>query len=251
MNDMNSAKWNKSMPDSVCTTCYYCQRYDLSGGTEYWCNIYNEKPYLDKTGVCLNNDHKFFEERSKYMTEFNPPKGSFQVYECSCCRKQEISESWSGPAPIPKGWKGFEYADSPDKDGNKLYIGFVCSDCWKEMNKPFSYSITINGELVQPPKTITLQNRLHNLAEGRYMRYHVDYSKVFKLFEVQCIQRIRQDAKELDITCTIIPKDAEQCYEAYKFLTTTEDIEYYTERYNAERFIKAYAKGTFSGGYFS
>lgn len=87
--------------------------------------------------------------------ELNLPKGDFQVYMCSCCRKQEISESLIGHAPIPKGWKGFEYADSPDKDGNKSYIGFICPECFAEMNKPFSYSIKINGELVQPPKTIT------------------------------------------------------------------------------------------------
>lgn len=87
--------------------------------------------------------------------ELNLPNGAFQVYECSRCRKQEVSVSWSDCAPIPKGWKGFEYADSPDKDGNKSYIGFICPECFAEMNKPFSYSIKINGELVQPPKTIT------------------------------------------------------------------------------------------------
>lgn len=84
-------------------------------------------------------------------TELNLSKGDFQVYECSCCRKQEVSQSLIGPAPIPKGWKEFEYTDSPDK----VYIGFVCPDCLKEANRPFSYSITINGKVVQPPKIIT------------------------------------------------------------------------------------------------
>lgn len=90
-----------------------------------------------------------------------------------------------------------------------------------------------------------LQHKLNNLAEGRYMRYHVDYSKVFNLFDVHCH---RQYLKESEVSCSIIPRDPKQCYEAYKFLTTTEDIEYYTERYNAERFIKAYARGAFNGG---
>ena len=87
MGDTNSAKWNSSKPDSVCADCYYCQQYDLLGGMEYWCTIYNEKPYWSKTDDCLNNDHKFFEERSKYMTVI--PKKR-EVLESTCMQIAKI-----------------------------------------------------------------------------------------------------------------------------------------------------------------
>ena len=87
MGDTNLAKWNKAMPDSVCKDCYYCQQYDLLGGTEYWCNIYDEKPYWSKTAACLNNDHQFFEERSKYMTVI-PKKRD--VLESTCMQIAKI-----------------------------------------------------------------------------------------------------------------------------------------------------------------
>ena len=88
-------------------------------------------------------------------TELNLPKGDFRIYECKGCRKQEVSFSVIGSAPIPKGWKSFEYAESPFEYEDKSFIGFFCPSCFAEMNKPFSYSKEITGERVQPPKTIT------------------------------------------------------------------------------------------------
>lgn len=90
-----------------------------------------------------------------------------------------------------------------------------------------------------------LQDKLHNLAEGNRMRFHIDYSNTFKLFDVQYR---RQEIKEYEVVCSVLPKDPKRCYEAYNFLTTTEDIEYYTEQYNTKQFIKAYAQGVLTGG---
>lgn len=129
----------------------------------------------------------------------------------------------------------------------------ILYDAVESVEEQFKYRFYTDDTLACMNQT--LLNKLNNLAEARYMRYHVDYSKVFELFDVQCtrqyIKGTRQPLKESEVLCTIIPKDPEQCYAAYKFLTTTEDIEYYAERYNAEQFIKAYARGTFSGGYYS
>ena len=48
----------------------------------------------------------------------------------------------------PEGWQAIT-------DSMNQRIGYLCPDCWKEVNKPFSYSIEVNGEVVQPTKTIT------------------------------------------------------------------------------------------------
>ena len=49
----------------------------------------------------------------------------------------------------PEGWQAIT------AHGINQRVGYLCPDCWKEVNKPVSYSIEINGEIVQPPKTIT------------------------------------------------------------------------------------------------
>lgn len=127
----------------------------------------------------------------------------------------------------------------------EAYANIFCilKDAAESVINQFKYSFCTDDTIECMNQT--MQNKLTNLAKDRSIRYHVDYSKVFELFEVQCS---RQYAKESEVLCSIIPIDPKRCHEAYTFLTTTEDIEYYTERYNAERFIKAYARGAFNGG---
>lgn len=126
----------------------------------------------------------------------------------------------------------------------EAYANLLCilEDAVESVIEQFKYRFCTDNTIAC--MTQALQNKLNNLAEGRSMRYHIDYSKVFELFDVQCI---RQYAKESEVLCSIIPIDPKRCHEAYTFLTTTEDIEYYTERYNAEQFIKAYVRGAFNG----
>lgn len=88
-----------------------------------------------------------------------------------------------------------------------------------------------------------LQSEIHKLIADRRMRFHVDYSKIFELFELQFS---RQETNESVAICRIAPKDLKQCYKAYKFLTTTEDIEYYTEKGNTRQFIKAVECGLYN-----
>ena len=50
-------------PDSVCQDCFYCMKYELSGGTQYLCNCVDSTP-----DACLNLDHEYFLNRSEHLT---------------------------------------------------------------------------------------------------------------------------------------------------------------------------------------
>lgn len=76
--------------------------------------------------------------------------GKACIFCCICCSKTAHFIAFNNhEVKTPEGWQVI--ASSTNQR-----IGYLCPDCWKEANKPFSYSIEINGEMVQPPKTITL-----------------------------------------------------------------------------------------------
>lgn len=130
MSDTNSVEWNKFMPDSVCTACYYCQRYDLLSGTEYWCNIYDEKPYGNKTATCLNNDHKFFEERTKYMTAI--PIRFSESYETHAEWQTYSNEEDSGFVHCSKCHAEFRIDDLKRVGDDKGFVNY-CPACGTRM----------------------------------------------------------------------------------------------------------------------
>ena len=76
--------------------------------------------------------------------------GRGAIFTCVKCGAQAPSIIFEDVTPpLPEGWCALKERDINGQQG------YLCPDCWKEGNKPFSYSIEINGELVQPPKTIT------------------------------------------------------------------------------------------------
>lgn len=76
--------------------------------------------------------------------------GRCAIFTCLKCGVKAPSIIFKDVTPpLPEGWYALEQCDINGQQG------YLCPTCWKEVNKPFSYSITVNGELVQPPKTIT------------------------------------------------------------------------------------------------
>lgn len=71
----------------------------------------------------------------------------FTCLKCGATAPSMIFED--AKPPLPEGWYALEQRDINGRQG------YLCPSCFAEMNKPFSYSIEINSELVQPPKTIT------------------------------------------------------------------------------------------------
>ena len=75
--------------------------------------------------------------------------GKACIFYCMYCSKTAHSIAFNNhELKIPEGWQAMA-------SGMNQRVGYLCPDCWKEVNKPFSFSIEVNGELVQPPKTIT------------------------------------------------------------------------------------------------
>lgn len=80
--------------------------------------------------------------------------GKVRTVHCIYCSKMAYSMTFTNPElKTPEGWHHITQNIAPGIDQR---VGYLCPDCWKEVNKPFSYSITVNGKRVQPPKTITL-----------------------------------------------------------------------------------------------
>ena len=128
-----------------------------------------------------------------------------------------------------------DYVDAYDK------ILMTVRGLIEPVYKEFEYQVCSDDTLAQMNQQ--LQTEIHKLVEDRRMRFHVDYSKIFKLFTLQFS---RSETSKSEVTCHIAPKDPKQCYKAYKFITTTEDIEYYTEKGNTRQFIKAFEHGLFN-----
>ena len=75
--------------------------------------------------------------------------GKACIFQCMHCSKTAPFIAFNNhELKTPEGWQAMA-------SGMNQRVGYLCPNCWKEVNKPFSYSIEINGELVQPPKTIT------------------------------------------------------------------------------------------------
>jgi len=82
--------------------------------------------------------------------------GKCGLYTCLKCRKLGYSVQFNTDTVLPpEGWQAIIYTDTTDNYGDTDHRGYLCPECWAEANKPFSYSIEVNGEVVQPPKTIT------------------------------------------------------------------------------------------------
>lgn len=128
-----------------------------------------------------------------------------------------------------------EYVDAYDK------ILMTVKELIKPVYKEFKGRICSDDTLAQMNQR--LQTEIHKLVEDRRMRFHVDYSKIFKLFTLQFS---RPETSKSEVMCRIAPKDPEQCDKAYKFLTTTEDIEYYTEKGSTQQFINDFEHGLFN-----
>ena len=75
--------------------------------------------------------------------------GKACIFQCMHCSKTAPSIAFNNhELKTPEGWQAMA-------SGTNQRVGYLCPDCWKEVNKSFSYSITVNGEMVQPPTTIT------------------------------------------------------------------------------------------------
>lgn len=71
----------------------------------------------------------------------------FTCLKCGATAPSIIFED--AKPPLPEGWCALEQRDING------WQGYLCPTCFAELNKPFSYSIEINGKQVQPPTTIT------------------------------------------------------------------------------------------------
>lgn len=76
-----------------------------------------------------------------------------RIYTCSHCGKQAFVPYENSPAdsPLPEGWNCIKCSYNDQYD----FFGYLCNACIDNVNKPFSYSIEVNGEVVRLPKTIT------------------------------------------------------------------------------------------------
>ena len=80
--------------------------------------------------------------------------GKARIIQCIYCSKTAYSIAFNDHEPnTPEGWHAVTQYIAPGIDQQ---IGYLCPDCLKEMNKPFSYSLTVNGEVVHASKTIPL-----------------------------------------------------------------------------------------------
>lgn len=71
-----------------------------------------------------------------------------RIIQCIYCSKIAYSRTFNDHEPkTPEGWHAVTQYIAP---GINQQIGYLCPDCLKEMNKPFSYSLTVNGEVVHP-----------------------------------------------------------------------------------------------------
>ena len=174
-------------------------------------------------------------ERSKLFTRYN----KIHIVDILPVFKKKHAKPLN---PTP-----FEFPKIPDyvikyvETYNKLrnVIDEVVESVYKE------FEGWINTEDTVARMNQRLQTEIHKLIEDRRERLHVDYSKMFDIFELKFD---RHEIRKSELLCHIIPKNLKHCYEAYVFLTTTEDIEYYTEKYDAQRFITDYRAGLLNPG---